>query len=480
MLGRTPPAINPAATIRRLRVRSVPLLLALFVTACRPGQAELPLPALPPAESLDPAVHALLAEHHARAVAAPEEAAAQGSYGLALEANGLLPEAARAFARAAALAPAEPAWRYHEAVLRLACGETAAARGALEELARAHPDEPWIRQRLGDLLLGLGEFETARPHFVRVVELAARAGEGGSEGYTGLGACELALGRPSEALKALERAIALDPSYRSAHYQLGLAYRELGRREEAERALARGLLAQPRPLPDPLTTELRRLTVGPAARLQLALQFLEAGRPERAVRILEALNKGAPEDIVVLNNLGLALQRVGELPRAQECLQDAARLAPDEPETWLNLAELALAQNTSARALEHAERALELAPDSARAHLVRGKVRARQRKFAEAAGDLEAALTLDPREHQALAELGDVRLALGTHEAAREAFRRLAEERPQDPAGALGLARVALAQAAPDEAHRQLAAARALAPEDPAVVALARELEARR
>jgi len=470
----------PAATIPQLRVRSAPLLLVLLACACRRGDAVPALPELPPVESVDPAVHALLAEHHARALAAPEEAGAQGTYGLALEANGLLPEAARAFARAAALAPTDPAWRYHEAVMRLASGATPAARALLEELATAHPDEPWIRQRLGDLLLGLGEFEAARPHFVRVVEHANREGTGGSEGYTGLGACELALGRPSEALKALERAVALDPSYRSAHYQLGLAYRELGRLEEAERSLAQGMLAQPRPLPDPLTTELRRLTVGPAARLQLALQFLEAGRPERAVRMLESLNRGAPEDIVVLNNLGVALQRLGELPRAQECLQEAARLAPEEPSTWINLAHLALAANTSARALEHAERAVTLAPDSARARYVRGKVHARQRKQAEAAADFEAALLLDPREHEALAELGAVRLALGEYAAARATFTRLKEARPQDPAGPLGLARVALADGARDEARREHAAARALAPDDPGVQELAAALEGER
>ena len=70
-----------------------------------------------------------------------------------------------------------------------------------------------------------------------------------------------------------------------------------------------------------------------------------------------------------------------------------------------------------------------------------------------------------------------MRLTQGELEAARAAFARLKEARPQDPGGALGLARVALARSAPDEARRELALARALAPEDPAVLALTEQLE---
>lgn len=457
-------------------MRSV-LLSALLLCACGSDSGSGAPPAVPPAEDLDPAVLELLTEHHARAAAAPGDAEAQGQYGLALEANGLVHEAAQALQRAAELAPGEPAWRYHEAVVRAAAGETPAARALLETLAREQPDAAWVHQRLGDLLLALGEPAAARPHFERVIELGKTSGEGGAEGFTGLGACELALGRASEAARALERAVAFDPSYKSAHYQLGLAYRELGRAEEAERELAQGLLAQPRPLADPLTPELRRLTVGPAARLQLALQFLEAGRPERAARMLEALLEKDPGDVVLLNNLAIALQRTGELPRAQQYLQEAARLAPEVASTWINLALLALDQNTSARALEHAERALALAPDSAKAHLARARVLARQEKHAESARDLEECLRLDPRELEACALLGSARLALGEPEAARAAFARLRVHAPQDARGPLGLARAAHALGEEELAARELAAARALAPESPELAEVARLLE---
>ena len=47
----------------------------------------------------------------------------------------------------------------------------------------------------------------------------------------------LRLERPDVALKWLEQAIALDPSYPDPHYLLSQAYRRLGRMEDATRAL---------------------------------------------------------------------------------------------------------------------------------------------------------------------------------------------------------------------------------------------------
>jgi tetratricopeptide (TPR) repeat protein len=456
------------------------VLLALFLCAACPAGGAPALPPPPASAELDAAVVELFAEHHGRASAASSDARAAGEYGLALEANGFPREAAAAFARAAELDPAEPGWRYHRAVVNAAAGETDAARAELEALATELPDAAWVRQRLGELLLALGDASAARVHFERVVELGSTGSQGGVEGFTGLGACELALGQADEAVRALERAVALEPGYKSARYQLGLAYRELGRVAEAERELALGQLAQPRPLADPLSDELRRLTVGPTARLQLALQYLEAGRNDRAVRMLEALLERAPGDVVVLNNLAIALQRTGELERAQALLTQAAEREPETATTWINLALLALDRNTSARALEHAERAVALAPESAKAHLARARVFLRQRKTAEAVRDLEACLRLDARELEALALLGETWLAAGSAAEARAAFARLRVQAPHDARAALGLARAAHALGEDELARSELAAARALAPEHPELGALERLLGSER
>jgi len=465
----------PRARIPRL-VR-IPIVLAgLCLAGCSPGAGPPSTPAaleLPDPGGLDPAVAELLQGLLEETRSAPRDAAAAGRLGLALEANLLPHEAERAFARASALDPAEPHWRLHRAIALESLGDHAAALELFRDAARALPAAAYAAQRLGEAALDAGAPDEARAAFLRTIELQPEA----AEGHTGLGASLLALGRAQEAAAALERAIALDPEYKCAHYRLGLAYRALGRLDDAERELAQGLLGEVRFLPDPFATDLRRFGVGETARLVYGLSLLEGGRPERAVRVLQNLLERDPENVTVLNDLAIALQRSGDLEGARARLEQALALDDGVPSTWINLASLALDQNTTARALECAEHALALAPDSAKARLMRGRVLLRQHRDEEAVQELEAAWRADPRELSALELAAATWLGLGDLERARDAYETLARERPYDPLAHVGLARVALRGGERAHAEEELTRARALAPDHPEVVALGRELE---
>lgn len=446
--------------------------LVLCAGACGPS-APRP-PELPEASSLDPAVANLLQGKLDEARAHPDDGTALGELGLALEANELWGEAATSFEGARALQPEEPHWEYHLAIVLGGAGRHAEALELLRRVTRALPDSAYVAQRLGEAALTAGAAEDARAAFEHMIALAPDR----PEGLAGLGAAELALGRTREAVAALERAVALDPGYKNARYRLGLAYRAAGRLDEAERELATGLLGRVRFLPDPYADRLRRASLSNTARLRLALEMLDNGRPDRAVVVLEGLRKREPENVTVLNDLAIALQRTGDLAQASVHLEEAARLEPGSTSTWINLARLALDQNTSVRALECAERALALEPRSAKAHLVRGEVLLRQGRRAEALEAFEQARRSDPRESEALTRIARLRLEDRDLDAAAEAFGTLAEERPHDPEGHLGLAEVALARDRRDEALRELELARGLAPGLPAVLELARKLGA--
>jgi Flp pilus assembly protein TadD len=100
----------------------------------------------------------------------------------------------------------------------------------------------------------------------------------------------------------------------------------------------------------------------------------------------------------------------------------------------------------------------------------------RQGRDDAAVADLERAWSLDPREHEALALLARCHLDAARLEAAERCYSELATGRPHDPAALVGLAELALARGAGDEARRALASARALDPHHPEVVELGRRL----
>ena len=123
-------------------------------------------------------------------------------------------------------------------------------------------------------------------------------------------------GRLSEAAKAFEQAIALDPANGNAHYALGNVYAEMGRWADAV----------------------------------------------RAYHLAVSLNR---EDVEALNNLGVALGMRGQHVQAAAAFERAVKIYPKwaEPHYHLSTERRALGQEKEAR--EAYERALRLRPDYA-------------------------------------------------------------------------------------------------------------------
>jgi thioredoxin-like negative regulator of GroEL len=101
--------------------------------------------------------------------------------------------------------------------------------------------------------------------------------------------------RAAEAAPLLERAVARNPRYREAYYSLGQAYLRLGKREAAQRALARFRAL------DRFERERRHLSIlaraapqDPAPRLRLARFLALHGDRAAALRTLETMTRIFP------------------------------------------------------------------------------------------------------------------------------------------------------------------------------------------
>ncbi len=206
-----------------------------------------PKPVLPEqTDRLQPELLALIRAHVKAVRENPEDPKARATLGLVYEANELWVEALASYQQAVRLQPDEPMWVHHAAIAAQVLGEYATALPLLQDAAKRFPDFAPIQDRLGEVLLGQGRVEEA----ARAFEQTIRSTPQRCAGYVGLADVRLRQGAYEKAAALLEHALALTPRYATARHLLGLAYRGLGRDDEARQQLALGMNAKKRYLVD--------------------------------------------------------------------------------------------------------------------------------------------------------------------------------------------------------------------------------------
>jgi tetratricopeptide (TPR) repeat protein len=110
----------------------------------------------------------------------------------------------------------------------------------------------------------------------------------------------------------------------SVLFNLGMAYSESGRVEEAVNLLDRAVRLDP-------------TQVNP--RVALGVALLRADRIEEAVQHLEQAVADAPDNAWAHRNLGAGLAKLGHAERAAECFEKAAQLNPQDQQAFFGLAE---------------------------------------------------------------------------------------------------------------------------------------------
>jgi tetratricopeptide (TPR) repeat protein len=109
------------------------------------------------------------------------------------------------------------------------------AQAQFEEELKIDPSNAAAEFMLGDLARQLQQWPEAIRHFTRASQLDV----GFLEADLGLGMALNAAGRYADAVAPLEKYVKGVPDDAAGHYQLAMAYARTGRREDAERELAR-------------------------------------------------------------------------------------------------------------------------------------------------------------------------------------------------------------------------------------------------
>ena len=162
--------------------------------------------------------------------------------------------------------------------------------------------------------------------------------------------------------------------------------------------------------------------------------------------------------------LGALYAEVGRADLAQQHLETALLLVPDNGPSILLLGLLATDEKRTEEALVYFERAAALMPDDARAHFRLGEARQYVREMDAAEEALRTALTLAPELPEARLQLGILYLETWRNEAALAELTRAAALDPDNAAIRRQLGRAALAVGDELAARRELEAALRLDP----------------
>ena len=204
------------------------------------------------------------------------------------------------------------------------------------------------------------------------------------------------MGRTSEALTSMKRAVELSPRDASAHSYLGNIFRDLGKLHEAEISFRNALRIKP----------------------NMALAHY---------------------------NLGNTLKDCGKLDDAEACYRRAVEIKPDYADAHNNLGSILNTLGRPDEAEASLRRALEINPDSVNAHNNLGNTLKELGRLDEAEACFRRALIINPHDPNIHFSLGGLFGVMGKLDAAAAHFNICLESNQEDPLGVrLLLARLGL------------------------------------
>ena len=289
---------------------------------------------------------------------ATSRAQAYAIYGDVLLAHGFSDQASQSYRNARTLAPAVLDWPYLLGVIAAGEGRLDEALALFNEaLAIDGWDRPALARR-GQVQLERGELGAAARDFRRLLQLQPES----AVALAGLGRVALANNDYQQAAEYLEQALALSPSATRLFQPLGMAYRGLGRADDARAALARVGDGQPT-MTDPALDRV-------AAQSRSAQHFLEIGLERAAAGDLHAAREALinaialePANLAVLENYGQIAARQGDLDEARATFRRMVQIDRTNPEFFVLLGQIDELRGDPDEAMAAYQQALSVDPD---------------------------------------------------------------------------------------------------------------------
>jgi tetratricopeptide (TPR) repeat protein len=233
--------------------------------------------------------------------------------------------------------------------------------------------------------------------------------------YLNLGTAWQEAGRLDQAATAFSHALSIAPDYAPAHNGLGSVLRQSGRTHDAVRHLVDALRLRP-DFDD--------------ARFNLANALSDDGRLDEAIEQYQALLPRRADAVDVHSNLAIALANRGRLDEAIDHFRSAATLGPGSAKAHYNFGHALLSQGNLDAATAELMRAVTLDPADPQLHYELGSAYLAQQRLSEAVEQFRETTRLAPRLGAGFNNLGIALGSLGRIDEAIAAFRQALQVDP--------------------------------------------------
>ncbi len=291
----------------------------------------------------------------------------------------------------------DSALRHYEA------GRFAEAQQRCRELLAREPEHAGALNLLGIMLIQQGERSA-----IELLEKAVRLAPAEPNFLTNLGFAYGDLGRLEEAVRCFREVASSSPASAQAAYNLGVAQTNLRQFEDAAESYRRATELEPQ--------------FGQAHHGR-AVSLCELERYEEALQSARHAAEILPNDAATQNNLADILGRLGRMDEAEARLRQLTMLSPASAQVAHNLGVAQSALRRFGDAAESYRRATELDPGFGQAHHGLALSLWELGRYEEALQSQRHAVQLLPNDAEAHNNLGNILTRLGKHEEAERALR---------------------------------------------------------
>ena len=285
------------------------------------------------------------------------------------------------------------------------------AVSALTEVVRLQPDNSTAMAQLGHSLYALKRYAGALEAFQKWKRLTPN-----------LTGASFYIGRTLNAMKQHERAVEelrvfATSAHADAHYELGVAYRELGQYPNAISAFQQ-------------TLRLKEKNKEPysEALYGLGLTYLKMGQKDRALQIagrLQGLDQAKAQQLREISSAAPGAAQTAATKGVDGSKPGGTTAPGDSAAAYVKQGKEYSDKHDYPKAIEAYQRALALDANNADAYFGLGGVLYELKRFAEALDPLQRAVRLRPDDNNALWVLGMTYVELGNKQAALRIYRTL-------------------------------------------------------